>query len=156
MTTQVLQTSQPSRAKGIHNVSCEQLEEIDSSLEDVSGLKLIDLGGTLEIMPIPRSVWCSDGVSRGDSPDVLEEARGKAIQNTRLAKEFLDKCGIFPDLRLDQTNSLQQRSLAIAKAAAESTSFPVWNPRRLDRDIENPLKSRNPHCCQQKGRKTFI
>ena len=56
MTTQVLQTSQPSRAKGIHNVSCEQLEEIDSSLEDVSGLKLIDLGETLEIMPIPRSV----------------------------------------------------------------------------------------------------
>ncbi|MBM0745701.1 hypothetical protein JOY44_30255 (plasmid) [Phormidium sp. CLA17] len=54
MTTQVLQTPQPKRAIVIHNVSCEQLEEIDSSLEDVSGLKLIDLDGTLDDA-IPQS-----------------------------------------------------------------------------------------------------
>ena len=54
MTTQVLQTSQPKPAKMIHNVSWEQLEEIDSSLEDVSGLKLIDLGGTLDDMQYPN------------------------------------------------------------------------------------------------------
>ncbi|MBM0745615.1 hypothetical protein JOY44_29795 (plasmid) [Phormidium sp. CLA17] len=56
MTTQVLQTSQPKRAIVIHNVSWEQLEEIDSSLEDVSGLKLIDLGGMLADDAIPQSV----------------------------------------------------------------------------------------------------
>ncbi|MBM0745407.1 hypothetical protein JOY44_28700 (plasmid) [Phormidium sp. CLA17] len=48
MTTQVLQISQPKRAKVIDNVSWEQLEEINYSLEDVSGLKLINLDGTLD------------------------------------------------------------------------------------------------------------
>ncbi len=56
MTTQVLQTSQPKRAKVIHNVSCQQLEEIDSSLEDFPGLKLIDLDRTLEDEAIPQSI----------------------------------------------------------------------------------------------------
>ena len=54
MTTQILQTSQPRRAKVIHNISWEQLEEIDRSLEDFPGLKLIYLDGTLEIMPISQ------------------------------------------------------------------------------------------------------
>ena len=54
MTTQVLSTSQPKRAKVIHNISWEQLEEIDRSLEDFPGLKLIYLDGTLEIMPISQ------------------------------------------------------------------------------------------------------
>lgn len=52
MTTQVLQSPSPRPAKVIHNVTWEQLEEIDRSLEDLPGLKLIYLDGTLEIMPI--------------------------------------------------------------------------------------------------------
>jgi Uma2 family endonuclease len=52
MTTQTLQLPKPKPAKVIHSVSWEQLEEIDRSLEDFSGLKLIYLDGTLEIMSI--------------------------------------------------------------------------------------------------------
>lgn len=52
MTTQVLRLPKPRKAKVIHNVSWEQLEEIDRSLEDFPGLKLIYLDGTLEIMTI--------------------------------------------------------------------------------------------------------
>lgn len=52
MTTQVLQSPSPKPAKVIHNITWEQLEEIDRSLEDFAGLKLVYLDGTLEIMPI--------------------------------------------------------------------------------------------------------
>ncbi len=52
MTTQLVHPPQPRPAKVIHNLTWEQLEEIDRSLEDFPGLKLIYLDGTLEIMPI--------------------------------------------------------------------------------------------------------
>jgi len=51
MTTQLIHSLQPRPAKVIHNLTWEQLEEIDRSLEDFPGLKLIYLDGTLEIMP---------------------------------------------------------------------------------------------------------
>lgn len=52
MTAQALKSKQPKQAKVIHNLTWEQLEEIDRSLEDFGGLKLVYLDGTLEIMPI--------------------------------------------------------------------------------------------------------
>ncbi|MGI0484922.1 Uma2 family endonuclease [Pantanalinema rosaneae CENA516] len=51
MTSQVLRSPHPRQAKVIHQVSWKQLEEIDRSLEDCLGLKLIYLDGTLEILP---------------------------------------------------------------------------------------------------------
>lgn len=52
MTVRVLESPQPRQAKIVHNITWEQLEEIDRSLEDFAGLKLVYLDGTLEIMPI--------------------------------------------------------------------------------------------------------
>ena len=52
MTTQLIQPPQPRQARVVHNLTWEQLEEIDRSLEDFPGLKLIYLDGTLEIMPV--------------------------------------------------------------------------------------------------------
>ncbi len=53
MKTQV-QLPQPKAAKTIHNMTWEQLEELDRSLEDFGGVKLVYLDGTAEIMPIGR------------------------------------------------------------------------------------------------------
>lgn len=44
--------SHPRAAKVIHDLSWEQFEELDRSLEDFSGIKLIYLDGTAEVMPI--------------------------------------------------------------------------------------------------------
>jgi len=52
MTAQLLQAPQPNDAKLIHNITWEQLEEIDRSLEAFAEIKLAYLDGTLEIMPI--------------------------------------------------------------------------------------------------------
>jgi Uma2 family endonuclease len=50
MTTRLLQSTKP--AKVIHHLTWEQLEELDRSLEDFPGVKLLYLDGTAEIMPI--------------------------------------------------------------------------------------------------------
>ncbi|UBF30524.1 Uma2 family endonuclease (plasmid) [Kovacikia minuta CCNUW1] len=52
MTTQLIQSPKPRQAKVVHNLTWEQLEEIDRSLEDFPGMRLAYLDGTLEIMPI--------------------------------------------------------------------------------------------------------
>lgn len=52
MTMQLVQSPKPRQAKVIHNLTWEQLEEIDRSLEDFPGVRLAYLDGTLEIMPI--------------------------------------------------------------------------------------------------------
>ncbi len=52
MTAPLLQTPQPRIAKVIHHLTWEQLEELDRSLEDFAGVKLVYLDGTAEIMPI--------------------------------------------------------------------------------------------------------
>jgi Uma2 family endonuclease len=52
MTAPLLQTPQPRIARVIHHLTWEQLEELDNSLEDFSGVKLVYLDGTAEIMPI--------------------------------------------------------------------------------------------------------
>lgn len=52
MTAQLTQTPQPKQARVIHNLTWEQLEEFDRSLEDFAGVKLVYLDGTLEVMPI--------------------------------------------------------------------------------------------------------
>jgi len=52
MTMPLLQTSQPKIARMIHDLTWEQLEELDRSLEDFAGVKLVYLDGTAEIMPI--------------------------------------------------------------------------------------------------------
>ncbi len=54
MTTQLLQLPPPRSAKLIHNLTWEQLEELDRSLEDFPGVKLVYLDGIAEIMPIGR------------------------------------------------------------------------------------------------------
>ena len=50
MTAQLTQSPKPARV--VHNVTWEQLEEFDCSLEDFAGVKLAYLDGTLEIMTI--------------------------------------------------------------------------------------------------------
>ncbi len=52
MTTPLLQTYQPRLAKVIHQLTWEQLEELDCSLEDFAGVKLVYLDGMAEVMPI--------------------------------------------------------------------------------------------------------
>jgi Uma2 family endonuclease len=52
MTAPLLQTPQIRIAKVIHELTWEQLEELDRSLEDFAGVKLVYLDGTAEIMPI--------------------------------------------------------------------------------------------------------
>lgn len=52
MTDLVAKSKQSRTPKLIHNVTWKQLEEIDESLQDFPGLKLIYLDGLLEIMPI--------------------------------------------------------------------------------------------------------
>lgn len=52
MTVQLSQPPRPKAAKLVHQVSWEQLEEIDRSLEDFGGIKLVYLDGILELMPI--------------------------------------------------------------------------------------------------------
>jgi Uma2 family endonuclease len=46
------QLLQPRPARVIHHLTWEQLEELDCSLDDFSGVKLVYLDGTAEIMPI--------------------------------------------------------------------------------------------------------
>jgi Uma2 family endonuclease len=55
MTTQLLHPSQPSPARVIHALSWEQLEELDRSLSDFAGVKLVYLDGMAEIMPISEA-----------------------------------------------------------------------------------------------------
>ncbi|NEQ26913.1 MAG: Uma2 family endonuclease [Microcoleus sp. SIO2G3] len=52
MTAQLTQSPKPKQARVIHGLTWEQLEEFDRSLEDVAGVKLVYLDGTLEIMTI--------------------------------------------------------------------------------------------------------
>lgn len=52
MTGLIAKSKQPRIPKLIHNVTWEQLEEIDESLKDFPGLKLVYLDGLLELMPI--------------------------------------------------------------------------------------------------------
>lgn len=52
MTAQLTQSPKPRQARVVHNLTWEQLEEFDRSLEDVAGVKLAYLDGTLEIMTI--------------------------------------------------------------------------------------------------------
>jgi Uma2 family endonuclease len=52
MTAQLTQLPQPRQARVVHNLTWEQLEEFDRSLEDVAGVKLAYLDGTLELMTI--------------------------------------------------------------------------------------------------------
>jgi hypothetical protein len=40
MTAQLTQLPQPRQARVVHNLTWEQLEEFDRSLEDVAGVKL--------------------------------------------------------------------------------------------------------------------
>jgi len=54
MITQFVELPKPKAAKTIHNLTWEQLEELDHSLEDLAGVKLAYLDGTAEIMPIGR------------------------------------------------------------------------------------------------------
>ena len=52
MTARLERSPQPKRAKVVHHLTWEQLEEFDRSLEDFAGVKLVYLDGTLEIMTI--------------------------------------------------------------------------------------------------------
>lgn len=52
MTAQLLQTPQPQAATLIHNVSWQQLEEIDNAFSKFGRFRLVYLDGTLEIMPV--------------------------------------------------------------------------------------------------------
>jgi len=52
MTTHLSQSSQSKPAKVIRHLTWEQLEELDRSLSELAGIKLIYLDGTAEIMPI--------------------------------------------------------------------------------------------------------
>lgn len=52
MTAQLRQSPKPKQARVVHNLTWEQLEEFDRSLEDFAGVKLAYLDGTLEIMTI--------------------------------------------------------------------------------------------------------
>ncbi len=52
MTAQLTQSPKPRQARVVHNLTWEQLEEFDRSLEDVAGVKLAYLDGTLEIMTL--------------------------------------------------------------------------------------------------------
>ncbi len=52
MTAKLTESSRLKQARIIHNLTWEQLEEIDLCLEDVSGVKLVYLDGTLEFMTI--------------------------------------------------------------------------------------------------------
>jgi Uma2 family endonuclease len=52
MTAQLTHSPSPKQARVVHNLTWEQLEEFDRSLEDFAGVKLGYLDGTLEIMTI--------------------------------------------------------------------------------------------------------
>jgi Uma2 family endonuclease len=52
MTPQLLPSPKPRSARVIHHLTWEQLEELDRSLEDFPGVKLVYLDGTAEIMTI--------------------------------------------------------------------------------------------------------
>jgi len=52
MTAQLLQTPQPQAATLIHNISWQQLEEIDHALSKFGRFRLAYLDGTLELMPV--------------------------------------------------------------------------------------------------------
>jgi Uma2 family endonuclease len=54
MTSPLLQPPQPRTARVIHHLTWEQLEELDQSLQEFAGVKLIYLDGTAEIMPISQ------------------------------------------------------------------------------------------------------
>ncbi|WP_421655053.1 Uma2 family endonuclease [Leptothermofonsia sp. ETS-13] len=76
MTPPLLQTPQPRIAKVIHHLTWEQLEELDRSLEDIAGLKLVYLDGTAEIMP------------------VSEEHKEFKVIIRRLLEAYLEEAGI--------------------------------------------------------------
>lgn len=52
MTAQLKHSPEPKQAKVVHDLTWEQLEAFDRSLEDFAGVKLAYLDGTLEIMTI--------------------------------------------------------------------------------------------------------
>lgn len=52
MTAQLVQPPKPKAAKLIHNLTWEQFEELDRSLETFAGVKLAYLAGTAEIRPV--------------------------------------------------------------------------------------------------------
>lgn len=52
MTAQLRQSPKPKQARVVHNLTWEQLEQFDRSLEDFAGVKLAYLDGTLEVMTI--------------------------------------------------------------------------------------------------------
>lgn len=54
MTAKLVQPNKPRAAKVIHNLSWEQFEELDRSLESFAGVKLAYLDGIAEIVPISR------------------------------------------------------------------------------------------------------
>jgi Uma2 family endonuclease len=55
MTQTLIQPPQPKPAKLIHQLSWAQLEDLDCSLADFAGVKLIYLDGLAEIMPISEA-----------------------------------------------------------------------------------------------------
>jgi Uma2 family endonuclease len=52
MTAQLLQVPQPQAATLVHNVSWQQLEELDRALSKFGRFRLAYLDGTLELMPV--------------------------------------------------------------------------------------------------------
>ena len=54
MATQLVQPPSTRAARVIHKLTWEQFEELDRSLESFSGVKLVYLDGTVEIMPVSR------------------------------------------------------------------------------------------------------
>ncbi len=76
MTGLVTKSKQPRPPKLIHNVTWEQLEEIDESLQDFPGLKLIYLDGLLEIMPI------------GEDHETVKSTMGILLENYLRARRI--------------------------------------------------------------------
>jgi Uma2 family endonuclease len=74
MTTQLIISAQSRPARVIHSLSWEQLQELDSSLSDFAGVKLVYLDGTAEIMPISEAHEDSKFIIRRLLEVYLEEA----------------------------------------------------------------------------------
>ncbi len=55
MTTYLQQPPSSKAAKLIHSLTWEQLDELDRSLSDFAGVKLVYLDGTAEVMPISEA-----------------------------------------------------------------------------------------------------
>lgn len=117
MTTQILPSPQPKAAKVIHHLTWEQLEELDRSLEDFAGLKLIYLDGTAEIMPISEDHEDFKAMIRRLLEAFMEEAdirfysRGGPTLGTKEVKARnepdesynLDNKKPYPDLVIEVT-----------------------------------------------------